>query len=168
MKNLSIPHVLALCAFLVSVSFTPLSGQEASASPTAPAPAPDFGNYSSETLTTKAWGALASKNYAHALVYTGKCIELYAAKAKEMQDGLEAPAPADTASSLWALNDVGTCYYIRGQIYEAQSKTAEAVAAYKTLIDEFSFAQTWDTKGWFWSPAGAAKQRVQVLEFEAL
>ncbi|MFA5261744.1 MAG: beta-glucanase precursor, partial [Candidatus Omnitrophota bacterium] len=45
----------------------------------------DFGDYKSSTLTGKAWGALNSKNYKEAIVYTDKCIELYADKAREMQ-----------------------------------------------------------------------------------
>ncbi len=133
-----------------------------------PAPQPDFGNHSSETLTTKAWQSLESKNYVLVEAYTARCIELYSAQASKMQAELTDFAPADTASSLWALNDVGTCHYIRGQAFEAQGKTKEALAAYQKLVKEFGFAQTWDTKGWFWQPAGAAKQRMQVLEFETL
>ena len=129
---------------------------------------PDFGNHSSETLTTKAWEALTAKNYAMVDAYTAHCIELYSAQAAEMQAGLTDFAPTATASTLWALNDVGTCYYIRGQAFEAQGKNKEALAAYQALVKDFGFAQTWDTKGWFWQPAGAAKQRVQVLEFETL
>lgn len=138
------------------------------ATPTAPAAQPDFGDHSSETLTTKAWEALTSKNYALVDAYTSRCIELYADKAAEMQAKLTNFAPTETASTLWALNDVGTCYYIRGQAFEAQGKNKEALAAYRKLVDDFGFAQTWDTKGWFWQPAGAAKQRVQVLEFDTL
>ncbi|WP_309400384.1 hypothetical protein [Cerasicoccus maritimus] len=132
------------------------------------APKPDYGNFSSETLTTKAWEALGQKQYDLAIDYTSKCIEMYAAQAAEMQASLTEPAPAETASSKWALNDVGTCLYIRGQAYEAKGESAKAVADYKKLVGELSFAQTWDTKGWFWRPADAAKQRITVVEFEAL
>ncbi|MGE9290063.1 MAG: tetratricopeptide repeat protein [Puniceicoccales bacterium] len=129
---------------------------------------PDYGDQSSSTLTTKAWDALGAKNYALVDAYTNRCIELYASQAAQMQGQLTAPASAETAFEYWALNDVGTCYFIRGQALEAQGKDAEAVAAYKTLIAKYKFAQTWDTKGWFWQPASAAKQRLQVLEFAAL
>lgn len=128
---------------------------------------PDFGDYTSQVLTTKAWEALAQKNYDQVYAMTGKCIELYAAKATEMQTSLTAPAPADTAATYWALNDVGTCLYIRAQAYEAQGKSKEALADYKKLMNDYSYAQTWDPKGWFWRPADAAKQRVKVIEFDA-
>ncbi|WP_309386340.1 hypothetical protein [Cerasicoccus frondis] len=132
------------------------------------APAPDYGNFSSETLTSKAWDALGQKNYDLAIDYTSKCIEMYAAQAKEMQAGLTDAAPKETASSFWALNDVGTCLFIRGQAYEAKGESKLALADYKQLTSELSFAQTWDPKGWFWRPADAAKQRITVVEFEAL
>jgi hypothetical protein len=169
MKHPSLPRLTTLCILLGSIFTCGLQAQDTSPEAPAPAtPAPDFGDHSSETLTTKAWEAFTSKNYADALAYTAKCIELYSAQAKEMQNSLESKAPAETAASLWALNDVGTCYYIRGQVFEAQGKSAEALAAYKKLVNEFSFAQTWDTKGWFWSPADAAKQRIKVVEFDTL
>jgi tetratricopeptide (TPR) repeat protein len=162
----SLVLILALAAGLVTSQS--LSAQAAPAANATAAPQADFGDQSSQTLTTKAWDALTSKNYALVYVYSGRCIELYATQAKEMQASLPARAPADTASSFWALNDVGTCLYIRGQAYEAEGKTAEAIAVYRKLVNELSFAQTWDTKGWFWPPADAAKQRIQVLEFETL
>lgn len=170
MKTISIPRLVVL-SILASCSFMAASAtaQEAEvAAVAAPVPAPNFGDYTSATMTTKAWQALMSKNYALVNAYTAKCIELFAAEAKNMQAGLTVPAPADTASTLWALNDVGTCYYVRGQAFEAQGMNAEAIVAYKKLAKEFSFAQTWDLKGWFWSPAEAAKQRLKVLEFDAL
>ena len=161
--------VLFFSAALIFAGFVGngLSAQSATATPS-DAPSPDFGDYSSETLTTKAWEALEAKNYALVEAYTGKCVEMYAAKAKEMQAGLTALAPAETASSMWALNDVGTCLYIRGQAFEAQGKNKEAIKAYQRLVDDLSYAQTWDIKGWFWPPADAAKQRVKVLAFESL
>lgn len=161
------PHLSLILLSIVS-GFA-LSGSLAAQDvPAATAPQPSYGDQSSQTLTTKAWEALTAKNYAFVDAYTARCVELYAAQAKEMQASLPARAPAETASSYWALNDVGTCLYVRGQALEAQGKTKEAIAAYRQLVSEFSYAQTWDTKGWFWPPADAAKQRIQVLEFETL
>lgn len=131
-------------------------------------PAAEYGDFSSATLTSKAWDALGQKNYALAIDYASKCIEMYSSQATEMQAGLTEPAPKETASSLWALNDVGTCLFIRGQAYEAQGESKPALADYKKLVADMSFAQTWDPKGWFWRPSDAAKQRITVVEFEAL
>ncbi|GHC03532.1 beta-glucanase precursor [Cerasicoccus arenae] len=134
----------------------------------APTPEADYGNFSSEALTGKAWDAMGKKQYDLAIDYTSKCIEMYSAEAEKMQSAMTEPAPKETASEMWALNDVGTCLFIRGQAYEAKGESKLALADYQKLVNELSFAQTWDPKGWFWRPSDAAKQRITVVEFEAL
>jgi hypothetical protein len=129
--------------------------------------AQDFGDQSSATLTKKAWEALAAGNGEHVLAYTGKCRELYAAEAKKQQESLTDFATADKAHDAWALNDVGACLFIEGQLREKQGKPKEAIAAYRELTDELKFCQCWDTKGWFWKPAEAAAGRLKELEFDA-
>jgi hypothetical protein len=131
-------------------------------------PALDFGDHSSATITTKAWQALEAGKHAEVDGYVAKCLELYEAKALEMQKGLTEAAPKEKANEYWALNDVGTCNYIRGQSKEARGKKEEAMADYKTLVEKLSFAQCWDTKGWFWKPADAAKDKLKSLEFDSL
>ena len=130
----------------------------------------DFGDHSSATITTKAWGALNEKNYDNAIGYAKKCIEMYEKQAVEMQKGLSAPVAGEkeAVSKLWALNDVGTCLFIMGQALEKQDKGKDALAAYKQLVEKVPFAQCWDTKGWFWKPADAAKGRIKALEFDTL
>lgn len=133
------------------------------------APALDFGDFSSAAITNKAWQANDAKNFAAADAYTAKCIEMFKDKAIEQQKALSAPlTDKDQIFAQWALNDVGTCYFIRGQILEKQGKTKEAVEAYKFLVDNLAYAQTWDPKGWFWKPAGAASERIKALEFDSL
>ncbi len=134
-----------------------------------PAPPPlDFGDFNSQTLTSKAWEALTAGNHDAVDGYAGKCIEMYEAQAVEMQKGLTAAASADKAGEYWALNDVGTCYFIRAQSKEARGDTKAALADYKAVVDKLSYAQCWDTKGWFWQPADAARTKVKSLEFDAL
>lgn len=150
------------------------------AKPAAPAAAPaasaspaalDFGDFSSATIVGKAWKALDAKDYDSVIGYTGKVIEMYQKQALDQQKSLSAPVPTDDKEkvfAMWALNDVGTAYFIRGQAYEKSGKTKEALEAYKFLADNLAFSQTWDPKGWFWKPAGAAAERVKVLEFDSV
>ncbi|MEI6491034.1 MAG: beta-glucanase precursor [Verrucomicrobiota bacterium] len=135
----------------------------------APAAPLDFGDFNSATLTSKAWKASEAKDFASAVGYAAKCIETHGAKAVEQQKALTAPlTEKEQIFAQWALNDVGTCYFIQGQVLEKQGKTKEAIASYKYLVDNLAFAQCWDTKGWFWKPAGAAAGRIKALEFDAL
>ncbi len=125
----------------------------------------DFGDNSSSTLTTKAWEAYNNNDVQKVLAYTNKCIDTYGAKAKEMQKFLtEFPSESkEKIFSFWALNDVGTCLFIKGnalsEVSEAGSN-AEAKEAYKDLIEHYFFAQCWDPQGWFWKPAEAAQQKL--------
>ena len=128
----------------------------------------DFGDHKSSTLTAKAWEALGKQQYDAAVPYIAKCKELYEAEALKQQAAQTDFLPADKGHSAWALNDVGTCYFIEGQLLEKQGKKAEAIKAYKKLASDFKFCQCWDTKGWFWHPAEAAADRVKQLDFDAV
>lgn len=131
----------------------------------------DFGDSSSAALTTKAWDAYNNNDLDSVLIYTNKCIELYAAKAKEMQGSLTEYAwgkdekeNKEKIFSYWALNDVGTCLFIQGDSYKKAGKLAEAKAAFEALIKDYSFAQCWDPQGWFWKPSEAAGQKLQEMQ----
>jgi hypothetical protein len=141
----------------------------ASAAPSAPAL--DFGDYKSSTLTGKAWQALTGKDYDSVMGYTQKCIDMFKDQAVAMQKALTAApdtSDKDKVFANWALNDVGTCYYIQAKALDDQGKAKDALAAYKFLADNLSYAECYDPKGWFWSPAGAAKERVAALQFDSI
>lgn len=129
----------------------------------------DYGDYTSATLTSKAWSEMGSQNFEAALGYIAKCLELYEGEARTMQVGMSDYAPTtppEAASKYWALNDVGTCLFIRGEIELKRGDKAAAKATFQKLVNEFKFAQCWDTNGWFWKPAEAAKKKILELEFE--
>jgi hypothetical protein len=138
----------------------------------APAFAVDFGDNSSSTLTTKAWNASAG-NADEAILYVDQCIKLYEGEALKMQLALTAaggrPAGEDkeTTAKRWALNDVGTCLFIKGNVLLQKGDKKGAKEAYVKLAKGMADAQCWDNKGWFWAPAAAAKQKLVELELDA-
>ncbi len=125
----------------------------------------DFGDYTSAQLTSQAWEALKNKDLDSVIAYTEKCMELYGNKAKEMQDSLaEYPWESkDKIFSYWALNDVGTCLFIRGEAYRDAGKLQEAKDTYRKLVDEYFYSQCWDPNGWFWKPAEVAQQKLDEM-----
>ncbi len=125
----------------------------------------NFGDYRSVTLAIKAWGALAQNDIESVLAYTNKCISLYAAQASKMQAGLKdyASGSNDEIFKYWALNDVATCYFIQGEAYRAANMKDEAKEAFNKIIKDYSFGQCWDPKGWFWKPADAAKEKLDMM-----
>ncbi|MBN1521639.1 MAG: tetratricopeptide repeat protein [Candidatus Aureabacteria bacterium] len=127
----------------------------------------DFGDYSSETLTGKAWAALGAGDNDAAIIYARKCIQLYSKEAKKMQKKLEGYASKEKAFDYWALNDVGTCYLIMGDAYLAKGDKQKAMEAYKILVEDYSYAQCWDPKGWFWKPAVSARGKINKIQSES-
>lgn len=129
----------------------------------------DFGDHSSSTITTKAWEALGRKSLDDALTCVDKCIALYEAEAKKMQASLTSfpkNDPKEETFKFWALNDVGTCCFIKGEILMQKGDKAGAKAAYEKCVNDFKYAQCWDTQGWFWKPAEAARQKIVELELD--
>ena len=125
----------------------------------------DFGDYSSSTLVQKAWASLANNDLKSVEAYVNKTDEFYSSKAKEMQAGLPeyASGSNDQIFKYWALNDVGTAWFILGEAYGNAGKNDQAAQAYKKVINEYSFAQCWDPQGWFWNPTEAAQQKLVEL-----
>lgn len=132
----------------------------------ATAAAYDYGDFRSETLTTKAWGALKEEDLEAVLAYTNKCLELYAAQARKMQSSLDGypEGSNDQIFAYWALNDAATSLFIQGEAYRKAGKNDEALEAYKKVVNEYSYGQAWDTQGWFWKPAEAAKEKIAMIE----
>jgi tetratricopeptide (TPR) repeat protein len=126
----------------------------------------NYGDYRSVTLTTKAWEALEKGDIEAVLAYTNKCIELYSEQAKKMQKSLD-NYPIGTNEEIfayWALNDVATSLFIQGEAYRKAKMMDEAKEVYKKVIDEYTYGQAWDPKGWFWKPAEAAKEKLSLME----
>ncbi len=124
----------------------------------------DFGNYTSQTLTVKAWKAWDRKDYDGVYLYTMKCIELWSQKAKQMQKNMTGFAKPGFVPFYWALNDVGTCYFILAMSYQQQGKIDEACKLYNTIIKDYGYAQCWDPKGHYWKVAEVSKERLQLLQ----
>lgn len=148
---------------------TPQSGDAGAITPTSPA-APtegqspwDFGNFTSQTLTTKAWEALSANSAEAVEAYTTKCIELYAQRALEQSMAQTDFAPKENAFDLWALNDVATSYFIRGKMRAQLGQAELAKEDFNQILEHFPYAQAWDTRGWFWHVADAAKDQINML-----
>src|SRR6185295_141206 len=122
-------------------------------------------DYTSSFITTQAWKALEGEDYKSVVAYTDKVVEMYSKQAQEMQAGLkEYPWESkDKIFSYWALNDVGTSLFIKGEALRREGKNDEAKQAYKSLVDSYFYAQCWDPKGWFWKPAEAAQSALDDL-----
>ncbi|MFA5100759.1 MAG: tetratricopeptide repeat protein [Candidatus Omnitrophota bacterium] len=120
---------------------------------------------SSEALMKKAWDYYNDKDYAAAKVFAQECIDRYGEEALKQQASLKDFAPKGKESTYWALNDVGTAYFILGEIYSKQKNYEKAKEAYNTVINKFGFAQCYDPTGdgFYWKVSDAAKKALKDL-----
>ena len=126
----------------------------------------EFGDRTSATLTGKAWEALGKDDIEAVLAYTNKCLELYGEAAKKMQSSLTdyATGKKEDIFKYWALNDVATCLFIQGEAYRKANMMDEAKEVFQKLVSEYTYGQSWDSKGWFWKPAEAAQEKLATIE----
>jgi len=125
----------------------------------------DYGDRTSNQLVQNAWLALEADDLNAVQAYVEKISELYADKARDMQASMKGYATGSDEQifKYWALNDVGTALFILGEAYRNAGKKQEARGSYNRVINEFSYAQTWDPCGWFWKPADAAREKLTML-----
>lgn len=137
--------------------------------------AADVEKSKNETLVNAAWQHFNAKDYPNAI---GKCKELldeYRPAADRAQLALErkkAPPPikgkpkdSEKAAIFeqGLLNDVATCLFIIGRSAEYQGRKDAAREAY-TAATKYTYARTWDPKGWFWAPGEASSDRLTGLQ----
>ncbi len=145
--------------------------------PTAPpaSQATCVGNSSAE-FTAQAWLAMRDNNPEMALACTYETINLWTAEAdvqqaqREQQDTCYVtPDPADQAAvdafwaSSWAVNDVAASWFIHGNALRQLGQIESARQAYQTVADHYSCGWAWDSAGWFWHIAQAARDQLAQL-----
>jgi len=125
-------------------------------------------------LTKAAWDAFNDRKYDEAVLKADNCIKEFEGQALLEQGKLEtekAPQPPDGAVSKEGaerihksglLNDVATCFFVKGRALEEQHRYSQARTAYEKAAG-LSYGRTWDPKGWFWSPAQASEGRLKTL-----
>ena len=126
-------------------------------------------------LTNAAWEAFNKGNYEQAISASQKCINEFKGSADREQKELESsktPLPPKgrvsevikkTILDRGLLNDVATCYFIKGRSAEYLGRIDEAKQSYQEA-SKYTFARCWDPKGWFWAPSEAAQDRLSTLK----
>jgi len=109
------------------------------------------GFLSPKELIIRAWESWGAKDIERTFYYTDKCIKSYSEEAKTEQVSLKGFPSTDTIDHFEALNAVGASYFIQGEAYLSQGRLEDAKKVFMTAIEEYSFAQNWDPRGWFWS-----------------
>ena len=147
--------ILVMSLFIVAMTFSILNAEDTI----------DIGDGSSSFIAAKAWEMYNKKEYLSALAYAEKCIELYESEAVAQQESLARyPEKKDIISKYWALNDVGTCYYIAGLASLKTGKNEQAQTYFTFITKSLPYASCWDPKGWHWKVSLEANKELQKLK----
>ncbi|MBI5150040.1 MAG: hypothetical protein HZA28_04630 [Candidatus Omnitrophica bacterium] len=122
---------------------------------------------SSQELVRQAWEASGQGNFDRVEAIVGQCVALYGKEAKEQQKQLSSLPPRGQEPNYQALNDVATCLFIRAEALMNAGKTEDAVVKFHEITDEYSWAQAWDPRGWYWSVAEKSQASIDVLTGKA-
>jgi hypothetical protein len=187
MKRLPLGNLLRHFTALTAASLVMLCANslfaQASSSPSA-TPGPESKN---QRMTREAWEPYNVDNFDKAIEKADECIHEFHREAERLQAELNktpgTPPPVgrviDDAAreeifSRGPLNDVATCYFIKGEAYtklsrraEGKQKTkylAEATKAYEEAA-KLKYARCWDPKppGFFWDPASKANDALDDM-----
>jgi len=129
-----------------------------------------------QKLTKEAWDYFNNSNYEKAIEKADECIGLFRGQAEIKQEELvklNGHKPSATPSeeekkeilSRGLLNDVATCYYIKGLCYKELRNNEDATKSF-LKAEKFSYAMCWDPQGWFWNISEAASGKLRELENE--
>jgi tetratricopeptide (TPR) repeat protein len=119
-----------------------------------------------EAATAAAWEAFKKGQYEDAIKHADHCIEEFRGDANRRQKALAdqkeriplGHVSAEQKAGIiknGTLNDVATCYYLKGRSADKLGQKDLAAKAL-TSAESYPAARAWDPRGWFWSPAEAS------------
>jgi hypothetical protein len=129
----------------------------------------------SQELVKQSWDALRNKEYDKALACTDRAIKKWTRQADTQQlkaatgDCNETPKPEDQKpyfTANWALSDIATSWFIRGEVFYEQAKWRLAREAYKNVLDKYHCAFTLSREGLFWRTADAAQEKYDEIRLK--
>ena len=96
------------------------------------------------------------------------CIKKFSAQADELAGELNDFPLTGEMSRFQVMNDVATCYFIKGESLRNAGRTKEATRVLREVIDKYPYAQGWDPRGWYYSIAEKGEIVIAQIEGNSL
>ncbi|MBD3263783.1 MAG: hypothetical protein GF375_01620, partial [Candidatus Omnitrophica bacterium] len=112
----------------------------------------------------KGWSLLGKGEFEEVYRLTDECIEKFSQKADILASGLESFPSKGEEDNYAPMNNVATCYFIKGETLIKEGKTDEAKKVFETVIEKYPYAQSFDPRGWYWSIKEKAEMTLNKLE----
>lgn len=118
----------------------------------------------SSEIVRLAWKASHQRDMVKLNQLIKQCLDDYGYEAKELQEELSGFPSVKEMERYQALNDVGTCLFIRAEALMNSGKTQEAIKEFEHAIKEFPLSQSWDPRtGGYWSIAEKSEASIKIL-----
>jgi len=114
-------------------------------------------------VTSKAWEALAKNDFNTVERLANESVRKWGEQARKRNNELFRLPSAKEAKKYNTLNELATIVWLKGEALLKKGDRDGALAAYYTVIADYEFGQTWDNKGWYWSPAATSRDRIAEL-----
>ena len=95
--------------------------------------------------------------------YVNTVMERFGAEAKKEEASLKDFPPTEQMQNYEVLGHVAECQFIKAEALKKQGKTKEAMEAFGVIISDFSYAQAWDPRGWYYKLAHVAQDGIDRL-----
>ncbi|NQT28905.1 MAG: tetratricopeptide repeat protein [Candidatus Omnitrophica bacterium] len=118
----------------------------------------------SSDYVNKAWSHLGKREFSEAHLLVDECIEIYSTQAEDQAKALEDFPTKGEEDNFKIMDDVATCYFIKGEALMREGKTEEAKVAFTKAIDKYPYAQSFDPRGWYWSIKEKSEITLKKLE----
>ena len=118
----------------------------------------------SSDYVNKAWARLGKREFTEVYELTDKCIKTFSKQAENQAQLLEGFPTKGEEENFEIMNNVATCYFIKGEGLMREGKLKEAKAAFTEVIDKYPYAQSFDPRGWYWSIKEKAEITLRKLE----
>ncbi|UCG35351.1 MAG: hypothetical protein JSW17_00700 [Candidatus Omnitrophota bacterium] len=114
----------------------------------------------------KGWAASGKGDFEQVYRLADKCIDKFSQEAQALASELSDFPPQAEVSRYQVMNDVATCYFIKGEALRNAGKTEEAKKVLGEAIEKYPYAQAYDPRGWYWSVA--EKSNIVIAEIEGI
>ncbi|MEC7801360.1 MAG: glycosyl hydrolase [Verrucomicrobiota bacterium] len=114
-------------------------------------------------FTGKAWEALAKNDFNTVERLANESVRRWGEQARVRNNELFRLPSAKEAKKNNILNEVATIVWLKGEALLKKGDRDGALAVYYIVIADYGFGQTWDSKGWYWSPAASSRDRIAEL-----
>ncbi len=118
----------------------------------------------SSEYVNKGWSLLGKRKFDQVYEITNECIDKFSDEAEKLARTLNDFPTKGEEEKYKAMNDVATCYFIKGEALMREGKTEEAKKVFSEVIEKYPYAQSFDPRGWYWSIKEKAEITLNKLE----